>query len=261
MVVEHIQINFIILNKIDKIIIMNDIFQYLENNKILYKNKNLYLSALTHPSKKADSAITITDNKVLSVIGNEFIALAVSTEEYLLNSAIDAKTLLKNQRDIVLESSLAKIAKNEGLDKYLMLGRSALNISLGDEACANVLSALIGAIYFDLGFQVAKDFFYVLLSRNLLQENIDYKTKLQVEIQKFISIDQVSYEYRCEGPKHDLTFIAALFVCNKLVCEGIGKSKKKAEMDCARIALTEKLNFLMNILEDEGINNYGKRKN
>ena len=228
---------------------MNDIFTYLEKNKIFTKNKNLYLSAFTHPSKKSEVIYPITDNKVLGVIGNEFIALIVSTEEYLHDPKIDVKVLLKNQRDVILDSSLARIAKNEGLDHFLMVGKSAMNMTFSDEVYSNIVSALVAAIYLDLGFVAAKDFFYELLSRNVSEENIDYKTKLQEVIQKYVPIDRVSYVHRSEGPDHDLTFMAALFVCNKLICEGQGKSKKKAEMMCAKIALTEKYSVLMDALK------------
>ena len=65
----------------------------------------------------------------------------------------------------------------------------------------------------------------------------DYKTVLQEELQKN---GEVKIEYKIigeKGPDHDKTFKAEVCLNGKKLAEGIGKSKKSAEMQAAKIAL------------------------
>jgi ribonuclease-3 len=70
--------------------------------------------------------------------------------------------------------------------------------------------------------------------------NVDYKTNLQELVQR--KKDQIlTYRLAGEsGPDHDKQFTVEVSLNGAVVGQGIGRSKKKAEQDAARMAI-EKL--------------------
>jgi ribonuclease-3 len=116
----------------------------------------------------------------------------------------------------------------------------------GIEESKSVLSdlfeALVGALYLDLGYKPSSKFV-----RNVIEQYVDfdqivntldnYKSLLlefaqaeQMEIPTYAVISE-------EGPGHDKTFGVEVYVDNKPMAQGKGKSKKEAEQQAARKAL------------------------
>ena len=129
-----------------------------------------------------------------------------------------------------------------GLGGYLRLGR-------GEEAgggrtrtsiIADVVEAIIAAIYLDGGLDEARRFIYRFVltdTRARFRINTDYKTMLQELVQR--KKDQVlSYELTGEsGPDHDKHFAVRVLLNGKPVGEGEGTSKKRAEQAAAQQAV------------------------
>ena len=106
----------------------------------------------------------------------------------------------------------------------------------------DVIESLIGSLYCDGGLEAAKGFFTKFILPNA-QEIIDEdrlkdaKSILQEQVQRkgFIS---PSYKTLKEiGPDHDKTFEVAVFVDNKEIATGSGKSKQEAEQNAAKMAI------------------------
>jgi ribonuclease-3 len=69
---------------------------------------------------------------------------------------------------------------------------------------------------------------------------IDYKSQLQELLQAKTQQTPIYNLIETQGPDHDKNFTVEVCLGNEVLASGIGRSKKKAETEAARIAL-EKL--------------------
>ena len=108
-----------------------------------------------------------------------------------------------------------------------------------DSILADVVDALLGAIYLDGGDQPAVDLILekwvpLITERASAPGQRDYKTRLQeVLAQKGLTPRYVITE---SGPDHAKMFTAELWVDGDLLATGSGSSKKRAEQDAAKAA-------------------------
>jgi ribonuclease-3 len=153
--------------------------------------------------------------------------------------------LSKKRASLVNETVLSGIAKSLDLHKDLQLGKGEIQTG-GDQKprlLASVYEALIGAIFMDSGFEAAKKVAHVHFRPLILEMNpmddfsADFKTKLQEEVQGVLK-EAPSYSLMSEtGPAHDRTFEVEVKIKNRTVAKALGKSKKVAEQEAARLAL------------------------
>ena len=211
-----------------------------------FRDPELLHTALTHTSY----ANEVYKDGLRSYERLEFLGdsiLGFTTADYLISAfpELHEGELTKLRSELVCEASLAETAKALGLGAHLRLGK-------GEEAgggrqrvsiIADVVEAVIAAIYLDGGLLAAKRFIYehVLTdTRERIKLNADYKTMLQELVQQ--KKNQVlSYELLGEaGPDHDKQFSVRVLLNGQSVGVGSGTSKKRAEQAAAREAV-EKL--------------------
>jgi ribonuclease III len=183
------------------------------------------------------------DNERLEFLGDAVLDLAVSHILMELFREEKEGVLSKCRAAIVNEKVLSQVAKELCLGDYLLLGKGE-EVSGGREKpsiLANVLEALLGALYLDGGFSKTKEIihrlFVPLLGKIEIEAILDdFKSVLQ-------EFTQESYKTRPDyvmvgesGPAHDKIFRVALYVQGKLMAEGEGRSKKEAEQKAAREA-------------------------
>ena len=97
------------------------------------------------------------------------------------------------------------------------------------------MEAVIGALYLDGGFDESKKFIdkYVLSNAESYQMYNDNKSTLQ-ELVQSLKLGAVRYETCGEsGPEHDKMFKVRVFVADKNMGEGTGRTKKSAEQQAA----------------------------
>ncbi len=201
--------------------------------------------ALSHSSY----ANEVLKNGLMSYERLEFLGdsiLGFVTADYLLGTfpQLHEGNLSKLRADLVCETSLAQTADKLGLGSWLRLGR-------GEEATggrerisilADVVEAIIAAIYLDSGLDQAKRFIYthVLVdTKARIRLNTDYKTMLQELVQQHR--DQVLV-YRLagqSGPDHDKRFAVQVLLNDREVGRGEGTSKKRAEQAAAHAAILQ----------------------
>ena len=154
----------------------------------------------------------------------------------------------------VCEESLSKACRNLGIDKYILVGMSAIGakVNTNKSVIADAFESVIGAIYLDSGFDYVKSFIISNLNEFIVEyiksgDNNDYKTKLQHLVQSQYQ-DEPKYVVKDEkGPPHDKTFIVEAQVMGKIYGNGKGKTKKEAQQSAAKDAL--------NYIEKKGLNN------
>ena len=200
--------------------------------------------ALTHSSYANESKRQMMHNERLEFLGDAVLELASSTYLYEHFHRLPEGELTKTRASIVCSATLAKLAEHLELGKMLLLGRGE-EMSGGRSRTSNledVFEAVIGAIYLDQGWEIAKQ--YVL--RQLAPEferaeqgkNLrDHKTVLQEVVQRNPS-DRISYvELSVKGPDHDRSYEFAVCINDKVYGKGVGHSKKEAEQMAAKQAL------------------------
>ena len=199
--------------------------------------------ALTHKSYANEFEPRIRYNERLEFLGDAVLGLAAATYLFKNFTHLKEGELTKTRSGIVRQSTLTRIAKEIGLGDLLLLGPS--EYAFGRERDSNLedaLEAVIGAIYFDCGWEAARDYVFRQFGAEFERVKItgipkDYKSKLQEIIQKQPP-KKVSYvELSADGPDHDRTFEAAALIDGEIYGRGVGRSKKAAEQEAARAAL------------------------
>ena len=207
-----------------------------------FRDLSLLEQALTHTSY----ANEVWKDGLRSYERLEFLGdsiLGFTTADYLLGAfpELHEGGLTKLRADLVCETSLAQTATSLGLGKYLRLGK-------GEEAgggrtrvsiIADVVEAVIAAIYLDGGLTAAKRFIYthVLVdTKAKIRLNTDYTTVLQELVQQ--KNQTLVYELTGEsGPDHDKQFSVRVLLNGTEVGSGSGTSKKRAEQAAAQKAV------------------------
>jgi len=198
---------------------------------------------LTHSSYAYETE-GLCSNERLEFLGDAVLELVIS--EYFFkafpNDPEGKLTLMRH--NVVNEKSLAQIAQSINLGIYIRLGKGEL-LSGGSEkmsVLADTLEALIGALFLDLGYQMAGSLIIDLFKPVLEAMErgdiplLDYKTMLQETCQSRMGKHPV-YQIMAEsGPPHDRTFEAVVKLENKVIGMGVGKSKKEAEQSAAKAA-------------------------
>ena len=200
--------------------------------------------ALTHKSYANEFEPRIKYNERLEFLGDAVLGLASATYLFKHFTHLKEGELTKTRSGIVRQSTLTRIAKEINLGDLLLLGPSEL--MWGRERDSNLedaLEAVIGAIYFDKGWEVARDYVFRQFKDEFERVKVtgipkDYKSKLQEVIQSYQPLKKISYvSLNSSGPDHMKTFEAAVLINGKVFGSGVGRSKKSAEQEAARVAL------------------------
>lgn len=199
--------------------------------------------ALTHKSYANEFEPRIKYNERLEFLGDAVLGLASATYLFKHFTHLKEGELTKTRSGIVRQSTLTRLAKEINLGDLLLLGPSEL--MYGRERDSNLedaLEAVIGAIYFDQGWETARDYVFRQFLDEFERVKVtgipkDYKSKLQEVIQRQPP-KKISYaELSSSGPDHNKSFEAAALIDGKIFGRGVGRSKKAAEQEAARKTL------------------------
>ena len=213
-----------------------------------FQQQELLTQALTHSSYANENPGTApASNERLEFLGDAILGLIVAENLFLDFPAMTEGEMTRLRSILVKQETLARVAEAIDLGDYLYLGKGEES-SGGREKPANLaraLEALIAAVYLDHGYEVTEQFVLEILDaelrRTLYQGTIiDYKSQLQEMLQAKAQQTPVYALIETSGPDHDKKFTVEVKLGNDVLAVGIGRSKKKAETEAARIAL-EKL--------------------
>ena len=209
-----------------------------------FRDISLLQQALTHTSFANESKGDIVHNERLEFLGDAVLELASSTYLYAHFPEMPEGQLTKTRASIVCSATLAKLAAGLHLGDYLLLGHGE-EMGGGRTRQTNLedtFESVIGAVYLDRGWDVAKDYVMRQLApefekaaRGAILK--DYKTILQERVYQKEG-QSVAYELVEEiGPDHDKSFTFQVRITGKVMGQGTGHSKKEAEQQAAREAL------------------------
>ncbi len=138
---------------------------------------------------------------------------------------------------MVNKNKCLEVAKTIDLEKIILVGNKDPKAKVENKIIADSIEALIGAIYYDKGFEISEKFILSMWKNfiNLSKETlIDSKTKLQeYSLKKFKSLPIYKLVSR-SGPKHKPKFTISVRLKDSKFYDGKGDSKKKAEQNAAK---------------------------
>ena len=199
---------------------------------IKFKNINYLKKSITH--KSYDS---LNNYEKLEFLGDRILGFVISKKLIELYPNQKEGMLDKKLASLVNKNQCLEVAKNIGLEKFLLIGNKKTNAKVENKILADSIEALIGAIYYDKGFEVTEKFILNMWKNfiNLSDETvIDSKTKLQeYSLKKFKSLPIYNL-VSSSGPKHKPKFTISVRLKDTKFYDGSGDSKKKAEQNAAK---------------------------
>ncbi len=217
-------------------------------NSLGYQFHNIQLLdiALTHSSYANERHGNFRHNERLEFLGDSVLGLVISEYLYTNFPELAEGSLAKIKSQVVSEFCLAKAARRIGLGQLMLLGKGEEHTGGRDRdsILADAFESVIAAIFLDGGLDQARRFVLENLSQSIYDalngRGIrDYKTDLQEVLQRD---SDKAIEYRIvgdSGPAHQKVFIAQVYHGDKLLGEGVGRSKKEAEQHAAQKALED----------------------
>jgi ribonuclease-3 len=180
-------------------------------------------------------------NERLEFLGDAVLGWVVADIVYSQHSDLPEGKLTDLRKSVVNANALAEVAAELGIGEFLMLGKG--EDTAGGRVKTSILSdaleAVIGAVYIDAGPQATHDVVSALMGKRIVDavgglDRLDAKTRLQELASKLEA--HVHYKVEDEGPDHEKMFFATVFVGDRELGYGEGKSKKAAEQIAAEIA-------------------------
>ena len=214
-----------------------------------FRDPGLLEHALTHTSRaNEDVSGGVIDNESLEFLGDAVLGFAIADLLFRRFPSRDEGWKSKMKAALVSTSSLARLAEAMSLGDHLLLGRGEEKTGgrRKQALLADGYEALIAAIYLDGGVDQATAFiarqFGALVPftsdvRGPSAALSDFKSELQERVQ---SAGDPPPEYAVigeTGPDHHKTFQVEVRVAGNAMAEGVGRSKKEAEQEAARLAL------------------------
>ena len=206
-----------------------------------FTDPTLLQEALTHKSAGTPNY------ERLEFLGDAVLELVVTEQIYRLHPTLDEGAMTRMRVALVRRESLAEVAKRLQLGRYLQLGQGERKSGGMHRASilADSFEALVGAVYLDGGFEVAREVIKAQFDWDKLQTVSadglkDSKTRLQEWLQAQ-NLPLPDYGVvKTEGREHDRVFTVRLTASalNEAV-EASASSIKWAEQAAAALALEQ----------------------
>lgn len=210
-----------------------------------FRDPELLRRAVTHTSYLPEHPEVAESNQRLEFLGDAVLQLILTEALYALYPADREGLLSKRRAALTRGSFLAELARELGLDAALLLGASEESSGGRQRASAleDALEALVGAIYVDSDFATTRDIvlaIYGELPERLaaLESGENPKGRLQEQLQPVHGNNAIRYEVvAIEGEDHARSYEVEVYLRDRALGRGRGRSKKSAEEAAARVAL------------------------
>lgn len=219
---------------------MDKLFKSL---KIIPNDLKLYIIAFSHSSYVHENNLK-SDYERLEFLGDKVLDLTIS--DYLYNN-FDVKEgdMTKIRASYVCENACSRYATDLNFSDYIKVGHGeAMDGGRYKKVIlADIFEAFCGAMYLDLGFDIAKNVILNIIVPYIENEDIVFFSDYKSALQEYVQTEQksVTYEVIDEvGPAHSKLFTINVKVDDIVFGTGRGNSKKEAEQEAAKDAL-EKL--------------------
>lgn len=182
-------------------------------------------------------------NERLEFLGDAVLGWVVADLVFTRFGDLPEGALTDLRKSVVNASALAEVAAQLDIGSHLLLGKG--EHAAGGREKPSILSdafeAVLGAVYVDGGSEAAYRFVERMIGPRLVDavavlDRLDHKSNLQ-ELTARLDLGAPRYELASDGPDHQKRFFARVFVDERLVGEGVGRSKKESEQAAAAEAV------------------------
>lgn len=218
-----------------------------------FKDKKLLETALTHSSYAREKS-SGEFNERMEFLGDAMLDAIAGEELYRAFPGREEGFLSRTRAGLVCEKFLFEVAMQRGIGEHLRLGAGEEKTGgrTRPSILADAVEALIGAVFLDGGYEAAREVVLDLLAEGLQEVREgrtvtrDYKTALQEVLQaEGLSAEDIQYvDAGQSGPDHDKVFTVRLIAAGNQIAEGEGKSKKQAQQNAAKAALSRRQNAI-----------------
>ena len=213
--------------------------QLLKGLNIKPKDISLYETAFTHTSYSNEHS-NCESYERLEFLGDAVLELIIS--DYLYNEKhLEEGTMTKMRSSYVCEEACATYSNDLGFDKYIRLGSGENGASV--TILADVFESFIGATYLDQGFDFTSKLVLQVITR-YINKGVDFLHDYKSELQELVQTVKKSVIYEVideKGPAHDKVFTCQVKVDDIIMGVGTGTSKKSAEQQAAKVALSKQV--------------------
>jgi len=210
-----------------------------------FKSLALLNLSFVHKSVSNETGSRL-NNERLEFLGDSILGAACATLLYEKYPEKPEGELAKIKSVAVSEEVLSGVAKLMQIDSMMLLGKGEeLSGGRGKKAIlADTMEAVIGALYLDSGYKAA----FAFISRYFSPEidriaaddyHRDYKSLLQELCQRNFRAYPSYRMVKRSGPDHEHTFWIEVAVGGAVYGPGMGRNKKTAEQEAARMAYKE----------------------
>jgi ribonuclease III len=211
-----------------------------------FRDPALLERALTHASWLQDNPSAAGNNQRLEFLGDSVLQLILTEALYGLFPDDREGELTKRRAVLGKGAFLSRLAREIGLAACLRMGANeeALGGRNRDAALEDAFEALVGAMSLDGGLESARravlDIYGNIPTRlEEMETDANPKGRLQEIVQPAHGNQALRYEVTAtEGADHERTFEVAVFLLERRIGSGRGSSKKIAEEEAARAALS-----------------------
>lgn len=209
--------------------------------KLSFINKTLLNQALTHSSFGHE--FDVRDNERLEFLGDAVLKLVISEHIFHKYPNKAEGDLTKIRAQVISDETLAKIARQFNLGRYLLLSTQEKRTggSKRKSNLANAFEAVIGATFLDAGIGRARQLVLEFLEKEIELKArkgfiSDFKSALQEFVQKKGWTLPHYVVLKATGPKHRQVFLVGVKIKGRYFGYGKGFSKKEGERRAAKAA-------------------------
>ena len=209
-----------------------------------FNNPELLVTALTHRSYVNEHKQSVKEhNERLEFLGDAVLELV--TSDFLYRNYDQPEGIMTAWRAaLVRTESIGESGEELGYEPLVRLSKGEKHGSTRAHAVilADCFEAVIGAIYLDQGYDVAKEFIakhiLVKIDKILAAGSWrDPKSYLQELAQHHDGATPIYKVLQEDGPDHNKVFTVGVYVSKQLKATGTGHSKQEAEGNAAADAV------------------------
>ena len=206
------------------------------------KDEKIYMTAFSH-SSYANEHKAKQDYERLEFLGDAVLDLVVADYLYS-NKKENEGEMTKVRASYVCENALYEYSLSLGLNKYIKVGHGEEKEGgkFKKAIVADIFEALVGAIYLDLGYATARKTVLSIIVPYIEDPNITFFSDYKSALQEYVQTTQQSLFYELikeEGPAHNKLFTVQVKIDDIVYGIGVSGSKKEAEQEAAREALSK----------------------
>lgn len=208
----------------------------------IIKDKQLWLSALTHRSYVNENPGSGEDNERLEFLGDAILGFLIGELLYKRYSDMSEAQLTRLRSALVDQKQLAKFAKQLGLGNLMRLSKGAIKDKGYDNPSllSDTFEAIIGAYFLESGIEAVRIYvtpLFISVADSMVfpqcdagpKSLVDSKSRFQQWAQAKFSQNPEYFIIAEFGPPHAKEFTAEVRVKNRVY--GIGKSRRKQDAE------------------------------